>query len=67
MSRVVETIGIDVGGTTIRAGVVAGDVVLDREERPTPASLTLLEDAIVDIVRVLRARRPAVRATGRRA
>ncbi|ONM46089.1 ROK family protein [Nocardia donostiensis] len=53
------TVGIDVGGTNIRASVVDGDgVVLDTVQSPTPHSSGALEDAIARAVRELRGRHP---------
>ncbi|MBO0854061.1 MAG: ROK family protein [Nocardia sp.] len=51
------TVGIDVGGTNIRAAVVdgAGDV-RDTVQAPTPHSANALEDALDRAVRELRAR-----------
>lgn len=52
------SIGVDIGGTKISAGVVdAGGRVLDRERRATPGTdVTATEDAIVDVVTALSAR-----------
>ena len=56
------TVGVDVGGTKIAAGVVEpGGVVLGRARRETPHRSTapaVVEDAIVDVVRELSARHP---------
>jgi len=60
----VLTIGIDVGGTSIRASVVdgAGEVV-DSARAPTPVSVSALEDALHRVVRDL-AERHRVSAVG---
>lgn len=48
------TIGIDVGGTSIRAAVVdASGQVLDMAQAPTPQSAKALEDALDRVVREL--------------
>lgn len=48
------TIGIDVGGTSIRAAVVDGaGEVIDSARAPTPGSVTALEDALHRVVREL--------------
>ncbi|MGV9817987.1 ROK family protein [Nocardia xishanensis] len=53
------TVGIDVGGTNIRASVVDGDgEVLDTVQSPTPHSERALEDALDRAVRELRRRHP---------
>ncbi|WP_228000922.1 ROK family glucokinase [Nocardia australiensis] len=53
------TVGIDVGGTNIRASVVDGDgEVLDTVQAPTPHSARALEDALDRTVRELRHRHP---------
>ncbi|MEV0080617.1 ROK family protein [Nocardia neocaledoniensis] len=58
------TVGIDVGGTNIRASVVDADgEVLDTVQAPTPHSERALEDAIERAVRDL-ARRHPVAAVG---
>lgn len=50
------TIGVDVGGTSVRAGLVdAGGSVLDLRRVPTPAGTEALEDAITGMVSALRA------------
>ncbi len=50
------TIGVDVGGTSVRAGLVdAEGSVLDLRRAPTPAGSEALEDAITVIVSALRA------------
>lgn len=47
-----NTIGIDVGGTSLRAAVVNPQGrILDRERVPTPGSAHALEDAIEHVVR----------------
>jgi glucokinase len=51
-------VGMDVGGTTIRAGVIDSDGrVLDAVKAPTPRSQNDLEDTIVRVVAELRSRR----------
>lgn len=60
----VLTVGIDVGGTNIRAGVVDVDgQVIDTLEAPTPASAQALEDGLHRAVLEL-CRRHAVAAVG---
>lgn len=55
----VSTIGIDVGGTSLRAAVVTPDGrILDRERVPTPGSVEALEDALESVVSRLRSRHP---------
>lgn len=53
------TIGVDVGGTSVRAGVVApyGEII-DSAQAPTPGSDEALEAAIASCVRELGARHP---------
>lgn len=64
MSRNVSTIGIDVGGTSIRAAVVDVDgELLEVMHAPTPQSAQALEDALDRVVRTLSARH-AVAAVG---
>ena len=51
------TVGIDVGGTSVRAGVVdRTGAVLDSVSAPTPRSARALEDVLVDCVGELAAR-----------
>lgn len=51
------TVGIDVGGTSLRAGVVdATGEVLDSVSRPTPGSAARLDDALVASVAELASR-----------
>ncbi|MET7770319.1 ROK family glucokinase [Nocardia sp. NPDC005366] len=53
------TVGIDVGGTNIRASVVDGEgEVLDTVQAPTPHSAGALEDALERAVHELRRRHP---------
>ncbi|MFD0362549.1 ROK family glucokinase [Nocardia sp. GCM10030253] len=53
------TVGIDVGGTNIRASVVDGDgEMLDTVQAPTPHSARALEDALDRVVRELCRRHP---------
>ena len=53
------TVGIDVGGTNIRASVVDGDgEVLDTVQAPTPHSARALENALERAVHELRERHP---------
>lgn len=61
----VLTIGIDIGGTNLRAAVVdeAGHVV-DVEQLPTPPSVEALETALACVVKRLRERHPGVVAVG---
>ena len=48
------TVGVDVGGTSVRAGVVDGDgTVLDTARTPTPPSETALETAVAGVVGTL--------------
>ena len=62
--RAKTTIGVDIGGTSVRAGVVDryGNV-LDTARAPTPASEGALEDAIVSAVGGLAARHRVDRAS----
>jgi glucokinase len=55
---VTHTIGVDIGGTKVSAGVVDdGGVVVDRERRNTPgADVTQTEAVIVEVVHALAAR-----------
>ena len=58
------TIGVDVGGTSVRAGVVDSEgEVLDTARAASPAQDTSLESAIIGVVENLAARYP-VRAVG---
>ncbi|MEQ3552229.1 ROK family protein [Pseudonocardia nematodicida] len=58
------TVGVDVGGTSVRAGVVDADgVVRDTASAPTPRTDDALEAAIAGVVDELRGRYP-VRAVG---
>ena len=51
------TVGVDVGGTSVRAGVVNGDgSVLDTARTPTPRSETALEAAVAGVVSTLAGR-----------
>uniref|UniRef100_UPI00245502C0 ROK family protein n=2 Tax=Nocardia TaxID=1817 RepID=UPI00245502C0 len=53
------TVGVDVGGTNIRASVVDADgEVLDTVQAPTPRSARALEDALARAVGELRGRHP---------
>jgi len=55
----VLTVGVDVGGTSVRAGVVdAGGAVLDTTRSPTPEGGAPLEKAVVAAVTELTARHP---------
>ncbi len=56
------TIGVDIGGTKVSAGVVDGNgAVLDRERRDTPGSdVRQTEATIVDVVHTLAARHEVV-------
>lgn len=59
MTGTALTVGIDVGGTNIRASVVdAAGEVLDTVQSPTPHSARALEDALARAVRELCARHP---------
>lgn len=59
-----NTIGIDVGGTSLRASVVDDHGrILDRERVPTPHSVHALEDALAAVVERL-AKRQNVEAVG---
>lgn len=52
-----RTVGIDIGGTNLRAAVVDADgTVVDVEKLPTPSSVDALETAIANAVHILRAR-----------
>lgn len=53
------TVGIDVGGTSVRAGIVdGGGVVLDTVRVPTPRTDAELEDAIAAVTAELAGRHP---------
>lgn len=59
------TIGVDVGGTSVRAGLVDADgTVLDVRRAATPADEQALEDAIVAVVAGLVALHSGVRGVG---
>lgn len=65
MNEELLTIGIDIGGTNLRAAVVDGHgQVLDVEQLPTPPSTEALEMAIVTVVDKLRERHSGVAAVG---
>lgn len=65
MSEQLLTIGIDIGGTNLRAAVVdENGQVLDVEQLPTPPSSEALEMAVVAVVDKLRARHEGVAAVG---
>lgn len=65
MSEQLLTIGIDIGGTNLRAAVVDDNgQVLDVEQLPTPPSSEALEMAVVAVVDKLRARHEGVAAVG---
>lgn len=60
----ITTIGIDVGGTSLRAAVVDGaGHILDRARVPTPHTVPTLEDALTTVVKRL-AQRHRVDAVG---
>ena len=51
------SIGIDIGGTNLRAAVVDGTgSIIDIEQLPTPSSVNALETAISHVVVILRGR-----------
>ena len=51
------TVGVDVGGTSVRAGVVDADgAVLDTARTPTPRSEAALEAAVAGVVAKLASR-----------
>ena len=53
------TVGVDIGGTKVRAGVVdEHGAVLDTAQLPTPGTEEALEDAIMFVVGTLAARHP---------
>lgn len=59
------TIGMDIGGTNLRAAVIDADgAIVDLEKLPTPSEAPALEDTIVRVVDTLRARHPKVGAVG---
>ncbi|MGV0397953.1 ROK family protein [Corynebacterium suicordis] len=65
MSEELLTIGIDIGGTNLRAAVInQAGVVLDMEQLPTPPSSGALETAVEAVVDKLTARHPQVAAVG---
>ncbi len=60
------SIGVDIGGTKVAAGVVTPDgTIIDRLVTPTPsAGPAVVEDVIVDVVGKLRRLHPLVAAVG---
>ena len=57
------TVGVDVGGTSVRAGVVdEGGAVIDTTRAPTPTGERALDDAITAAVRELAGRHPVAAA-----
>ena len=59
------TIGMDIGGTNLRAAVIDADgAIVDLEKLPTPSEAPALEDTIARVVDTLRARHPKVGAVG---
>jgi glucokinase len=63
-ARAVLTVGVDVGGTSVRAGVVdVNGAVLDTARAATPGQSDALEAAIAGVVGKLAARHP-IRAVG---
>lgn len=65
MAEQALTIGVDIGGTNLRAAVVdAAGTVLDVEQLPTPPSVGALEKALSTVVATLRAKHPSVGAVG---
>jgi glucokinase len=59
----VLTVGVDVGGTSVRAGVVDADgAVLDTARAPTPRGEAALEAAVARVIGELAARHPVAAA-----
>ncbi len=58
------SIGLDVGGTKIAAGVVSGGTVLDRLEQPTPASGSSAVETMFELIDALRQRHRGAEAIG---
>jgi glucokinase len=59
-----HTIGVDIGGTTIKAAVVdRGGRIVDTLSAPTPDSSDATDDALVEVISELAARHP-VRSVG---
>ncbi|WP_154674236.1 ROK family protein [Nakamurella lactea] len=53
------TVGIDIGGTSVRAAVIdANGAIVNRAREMTPASAAATEDLLVDLVRHLQATHP---------
>jgi glucokinase len=45
------TVGVDIGGTSVKAGAIAADgTVIARTSAPTPGATPLLDDAVVGVV-----------------
>ncbi len=54
-----HTIGVDIGGTSIRAAAVTADgVIIDSISTPTPAEATETDDALVRVIAELAGRHP---------
>jgi len=58
------SIGLDVGGTKIAAGVVSGGTVLERLERPTPVGGSSAVETMFEMIGSLRERHDVVEAVG---
>ena len=58
------SIGLDVGGTKIAAGVVSGGTVLEELEQPTPVGGSSAVETMFEMIGALRQRHHAVEAVG---
>jgi glucokinase len=58
------SIGLDVGGTKIAAGVVSGGTVLERLEQPTPVGGSSAVETMFEMIGSLRQRHDVVEAVG---
>ncbi|MBC2680935.1 ROK family protein [Corynebacterium anserum] len=59
------TIGVDIGGTNLRAAVIDRQgTMVDTEQLPTPSSVGALEKALTMVVDTLRQRHPQITAVG---
>lgn len=50
MSPLPATVGVDVGGTTVKVGVLAGGRLVDTAERPTPRDPDVLSGTLAELV-----------------
>ena len=59
------TVGVDIGGTNLRAAVVDADgQILDIEKLPTPSNVYALETALVHAIGCLQRRNEGIAAVG---